>query len=159
MRLNRRQSLAGLVTMGVWPSITAACAAADGPVRAEVHIDPGCGCCRVWAELLRQSGRFDVRLVEDGDVWALKDRSGVPVEMRSCHTALIDRYVAEGHVPVADIVRLLDERPSGVVGLAVPGMPRGSPGMEQPDGARDAFVVLAFGRSGEPNVFASYPSA
>jgi hypothetical protein len=125
----------------------------------EVHVDPGCGCCRVWADIVRQSGRFEVTVIESADVWALKDRVGVPAELRSCHTALIGDHAVEGHVPVEDMLRLLDRRPRGVIGLAVPGMPRGSPGMEMPDGSRDAFDVLAFDRAGASTVFASYPAS
>ena len=82
--------------------------------------------------------------------------SQVPAALQSCHTAIVDGYIIEGHVPVAEINRLLAERPAGVVGLAVPGMPIGSPGMEVPGVANQPYDVLAFDRAGRTQVFASY---
>ena len=86
----------------------------------------------------------------------IKQRLGVPLELASCHTTSISGFVIEGHTPVADIVRLLDERPRGVRGLAVPGMPMGSPGMDRADGRREAYNVMAFGTEGAPRVFTRY---
>ena len=94
--------------------------------------------------------------VEDvNDLAEIKDRYQVPAELQSCHTAIVDGYVVEGHVPVAEVERLLVERPD-VIGLAVAGMPAGSPGMET-DGPAQPFDVIVFGKSGETEVFASYP--
>ena len=89
------------------------------------------------------------------DLSAIKAEHGIAPQMQSCHTAVVDGYVVEGHVPASDIQRLLTERPD-VAGLAVPGMPIGSPGMEVPGRAADPFDVLAFTESGEVEVFASY---
>jgi hypothetical protein len=118
--------------------------------------DAGCGCCHAWAEAMRRSGRFRVTLTDEPDIAALKRRLGVPSDLTSCHTGVVDGYVIEGHVPVEDVLRLLRERPANVRGLAVAGMPRGSPGMETPDGARDRFAVFAFERNGARRVFANH---
>jgi hypothetical protein len=88
----------------------------------------------------------------------LKRRLGVPADLAACHTATIEGYVIEGHAPAADILRLVEERPSGVLGLAVAGMPIGSPGMEQPSMGRDAFDVIAFHADGGRTVFTNYPA-
>ena len=90
------------------------------------------------------------------DPAAVKAHYQVPPELQSCHTAIVDGYIIEGHVPVAEIQRLLKERPTEIVGLAVPGMPVGSPGMEVPGGKKDPFDVVAFDRKGKTRVFASY---
>lgn len=121
-----------------------------------VSRDAGCGCCHAWAEAMRRSGSFRVTLVDEPDMQALKRRLGVPSDLVSCHTGLVEGYAIEGHVPVEDVLRLLSERPANVRGLAVPGMPRGSPGMETPDGARDRFVVFAFERNGARRAFATH---
>ena len=117
-----------------------------------VHKSPSCGCCGKWVEHLRQHGfAAAVRSTEDLD--PVKVEYGVPANLASCHTALVEGYVIEGHVPASDIRRLLDQRPT-VSGLAVPGMPAGSPGMEG-DG-RDPYEVLVFDASGMTKVFARY---
>jgi hypothetical protein len=94
---------------------------------------------------MRQTGRFNARMRDEADMPALKRRLGVPADLTACHTAQVEGYVIEGHVPADDILRLLSARPGGVRGLAVAGMPIGSPGMEQPGSASDPFVVVAFG--------------
>ncbi len=88
---------------------------------------------------------------------AVKTNYQVPVELQSCHTAIVDGYIIEGHVPVADIERLLNERPSDIAGIAVPGMPVGSPGMEVAGVAPQPYQVIAFDQSGRTKIFASYP--
>jgi hypothetical protein len=114
-----------------------------------VHRDPGCGCCAKWASQLRQQFGRSVRMVDDSNRAAFKTSHGVPANLSSCHTAVIDGYVFEGHVPFADIKKMLAERPKGVVGLAVTGMPLGSPGMEVPGGKVQSFQVIAFGPGGQ----------
>lgn len=121
-----------------------------------VHKDPNCGCCTAWAERMRTAGGFAPRLVETSDIMAVKTRLRVPPNLASCHTSEIGGYVIEGHVPPSDILRLLREKPKGVVGLAVPGMPAGSPGMETADGRRSPFEVFAFTAEGRTHVFARY---
>ncbi len=114
--------------------------------------DPTCGCCGAWADHMRVAG-FPVEVVESGEVNRLKVRLGVPRDLASCHTAEVGGYVLEGHVPAAEVKRLLAERPQGR-GLAVPGMPMGSPGMEM-DGMADPYEVVLFGPSGT-RTFARY---
>ena len=121
--------------------------------------DEGCMCCGEWVKTLEATGRFKVTMFDQGDAPSFKRSAGVPEDMAGCHTAMVEKYVIEGHVPAADILRLLDERPKGVLGLVVPGMPRGSPGMEQPNGAKDAYVVYAFEAGGVTREFASYPGS
>lgn len=96
-----------------------------------MHKNPGCGCCDLWAEHLRSNG-FTVESVEDPEIFAFKGDQNIPRPLMSCHTAVIDGYFVEGHVPANDILRLLKEKPEHVTGIAVPGMPLGSPGMEHP---------------------------
>lgn len=117
-----------------------------------VYRDPECGCCEAWADIARGAG-YAVTVENRSDMAAVKARFGVPQDLASCHTAIVAGYAIEGHVPMAQIARLLRDKPRGIVGIAVPGMPRGSPGMEMPDGSKDAFDVLAFDRAGEISVF------
>lgn len=131
-------------------------AAAASPQLAAmtVYRDPSCGCCGAWAEIARQAG-YQVTLVDHPDMPAVKRRYDVPEELASCHTTVVDGYAIEGHVPLSAVARLLDERPRGIRGIAVPGMPRGSPGMEMPDGSRDRFQVIAFDTAGGQRMFSA----
>lgn len=116
-------------------------ARADTPPHLVVFRDPGCGCCHKWVEHLEANG-FTATVHDAPSMKAVKARLGVPPEIASCHTAEIGGYVIEGHVPAVAIRRLLAERPEGR-GLAVPGMPVGSPGME--GGEPETYEVLLFG--------------
>ena len=116
--------------------------------------DPSCGCCDAWADHLKANG-FAVTIVEDAKINRLKARLGVPSALASCHTAEVDGYVIEGHVPAGAIRRLLAQRPKAK-GLAVPGMPIGSPGMEVPGQKPQAYDVVAFDKQGQTKVFASH---
>lgn len=118
-----------------------------------VYKDPSCGCCSKWIEHLKQSG-FKVEPHDESAMNPLKTRLGVPLELASCHTAVVGGYLIEGHVPAQDIRRLLTEKPA-IKGLVVPGMPIGSPGMEQGE-RKDPYEVLAFGGQGDPKVFAKH---
>lgn len=118
-----------------------------------MYRDPGCGCCEEWAERARSAG-YRVVVTDSADMPAIKRKLGVPAELASCHTAIVGAYVVEGHVPLEAVRRLIETRPAGTKGIAVPGMPRGSPGMEMPDGTADAFVVMAFDDAGRISVFA-----
>lgn len=121
-------------------------------VAITVYKSPTCNCCNSWVNHLRDAG-FVVNAENSIDMDSIKLSAGVPTMLQSCHTALVDGYVIEGHVPANDIRRLLRERPQ-VTGLAVPGMPMGSPGME---GAyRDPYDVLLFDSEGRTRVYASY---
>lgn len=153
---SRRKLLAG--TGAVLIGNLAGCAdAAARPVPLAVRRNPGCGCCEVWTEQMRASGRFIVTTEDDPDLAAFKRARGVPDVVASCHTAIVGDYVVEGHVPLADVVRLLDERPT-IAGIAVGGMPLGSPGMEQPGGGNEAYDVVAFTSGGSRHVFTHYPA-
>ena len=112
-----------------------------------------CGCCESWVEHMRKAG-FEVEVVNTDDLDAIKTRVGVPAGMGSCHTAEVDGYFIEGHVPASDVSRLLVERPD-VRGLAVPGMVVGSPGMEQGD-AVEPYDVVAVAKDGSTSVFAHH---
>jgi hypothetical protein len=119
-----------------------------------VYKDPSCGCCTKWIDHLRASG-LKPTVQDRTDMDALKDSLGVPAALRSCHTAVAGKYVIEGHVPAADVKRLLATKPKGIVGLAVPGMPMGSPGMEM-GGRTDPYTVIAFGVNGATKLFARH---
>lgn len=128
-----------------------------GPARAargavEVYKSASCGCCAKWIEHLRANG-FDVRAHDVNDTTAARASLGVPQVLGSCHSARVGGFLIEGHVPASDIQRLLRERPSAA-GLAVPGMPRGSPGMESD--VRDPYDVLLFQRNGRYVVYQRY---
>ena len=121
----------------------------------EVWTGPSCGCCKVWVEYLEENG-FEVTSHEGGNSDARR-RLGMPARYGSCHTAEIDGYAIEGHVPASDIRRLVDEGPDAI-GISVPAMPRGSPGMDGPayGGVRDPYDVLLIDRDGNASVFRSY---
>lgn len=124
---------------------------AKGPV-ITVYKDPNCGCCNNWVEHLIKHG-YRVTEKNTAEMSEIKRGLGVPKDLESCHTAVVNGYVIEGHVPAPDIKRLLRQKPR-VVGLAVPGMPMGSPGMEGP--RTDRYDVLSFDKSGKTKVFARH---
>ena len=116
-----------------------------------MHRDPGCGCCAKWAaQVQRQLGR-QVRVVDDSNRPALQKRAGVPADVSSCHTAIADGMAFEGHVPIEQVQRMLAERPD-IAGIAVPGMPTGSPGMEGANGK--PYQVFSFDNAGHAAVYA-----
>ena len=139
--LTRRSTF--LLAAGAVVFVTAAGVAAEEQI-VTVHKDPSCGCCSGWVRHLQQAG-FTVKTIETADLDPVKTRLGVPNDLAACHTAQIGGYVIEGHVPVAAIRRLLAEKPNAR-GLAVPGMPIGSPGMEGPN--PQPYAVVLFGSSG-----------
>lgn len=115
-----------------------------------VYKDPACGCCSKWVEHLRENG-FEVTTVDTDNLEQVMTRYGITPELAACHTAVVDGYVIEGHVPADLIVKLLKDHPE-VAGLAVPGMPLGSPGMEGP--TKEPYDVLAFDQEGRTTVYA-----
>ena len=117
-----------------------------------VYKDANCGCCGKWVEHMRAAG-FDPKVVETPKMNSIKAQFGVPMELRSCHTSVIGGYVIEGHVPAGDVRRLLAQRPK-VKGLAAPGMPAGSPGMDVPNAP--AYDVVAFTAQGQASLFARH---
>lgn len=125
---------------------------AEIPPEITVYKTPTCGCCTKWARHLEAHG-FRVRAQDVADLGAVKRRLGVPPEAEACHTAVVQGYVVEGHVPAADVARLLAENPP-VRGLAVPGMPKGSPGMESRD--REPYAVRVLDDTGLGGVFSRH---
>jgi hypothetical protein len=119
-----------------------------------VHKDPYCGCCNGWIEHMRQAG-FPVEARDENDMRPVKAGAGVPPGKGSCHTAMVDGYFIEGHVPAADIKRLLAERPDAK-GLVLPGMPMGSPGMEMPDGRTQPYTVELVANDGSTRPYAQH---
>lgn len=134
--------------------LLAACTSAAQAATYEMFRDPNCGCCKLWADHVRAQNDVVISETETAEMARIKLENGVPQELWGCHTMIVDGYVIEGHVPAEQIARLLEERPEGVRGLAVPGMPIGSPGMEMGD-RKQPYRVIAFGDAGM-SVFASY---
>ncbi|SHI35407.1 DUF411 domain-containing protein [Wenxinia saemankumensis] len=159
MILTRRAMMASAASFA---ASFAATAPTDGPAQAplSIHVlkDPNCGCCTAWIGILEAEG-FTVTTERSFGTLLIRHKleNGIPPDMTSCHTGEIEGYMIEGHVPVADIRRLLAERPDAV-GLAVPGMPYGSPGMG-PQDAREAYDVYLIGRDGSTGIFSSYDAA
>ena len=126
---------------------------AAGKPHLLVYKSPTCGCCAKWVDYMQAHG-FTAAVTNMPDVTPVKMAHKLPPRLASCHTTLIDGYVIEGHVPVEDVRRLLKERPANVAGLAAPGMPAGSPGMDVP--GSPPYDVLAFDRTGATRVFATH---
>jgi hypothetical protein len=144
-----------LILLSAVLMLAAACSPKSGngqPV-IEVWKSPTCSCCSKWVEHLRDAG-FDVTVHNESTMNPLKTKLGVPQALASCHTAVINGYVIEGHIPAQDIRRLLSEKPDAL-GLAVPGMPIGAPGMEQGD-RRDAYETVLFTSKGGTQTFAEH---
>ena len=121
--------------------------------RVEVYKSASCGCCSLWVEHMKKSG-FAVEVHDVRNVAPFRERFGVPDSMASCHTSLVGGYAIEGHVPAADVKRLLREKPKAA-GIAVPGMVQGSPGMEQGRG-KDPYNVVLFNASGRTTIFSAH---
>lgn len=155
MTLTRRAMMACTASLAIAAPLAGMAQAAPA-----IHVlkDPNCGCCTSWIEILRADG-FTVTTERSFGTLLIKHKheNGIPQAMTSCHTGEIDGYMIEGHVPTADIRRLLTERPDAV-GLAVPGMPYGSPGMG-PEEKREAYDVFLIRKDGRTEVFTSYEAA
>jgi hypothetical protein len=151
--MNRRHVLITFLTAPVLIK-AAQVRAAQGPV-VVVHKSESCGCCKLWVDHLQKAG-FAVKVIDESNMGPIKERVGVPVGKGSCHTAEVGGYFIEGHVPAADVQRLLREKPKAK-GLTVPGMPLGSPGMEVPSGQVDPYEVLLVGMDGSTKVYARHP--
>jgi len=147
MELTRRGFL------GLSAAAIAACGATTPAKAITVYRSPTCGCCGAWVDHLRAAG-FEVAVQMMDDVTPVATRLGVPERLRSCHTGEIAGYFVEGHVPASDVERLLRERPEGR-GIAVPGMPVGSPGMEMGN-RRDSFQTLLVAPTGSIRVYATH---
>jgi hypothetical protein len=144
-----RAAAAGAATLLAVPSLAEALAA-DMPIT--VYKTATCGCCKLWVDHLKKSG-FAPKSHDLPDLAETKDTLRVPDALRSCHTAVVGRYVFEGHVPADLIKKFVAEKSTTLIGLAVPGMPAGSPGMEVP-GRKDAYDVIAFTKDGKRSVYA-----
>lgn len=137
---------------------TAHAAATPAPARTviQVYKSPTCGCCKNWVDHIRANGfQTEIFDITDEELQARKAKLGVGPRLASCHTAIVNGYVVEGHVPAADIQRMLKEKPA-IIGIAAPGMPVGSPGMEVPGGRKDTYDVVAFSKGGATRVYARH---
>ncbi|MGE3276696.1 MAG: DUF411 domain-containing protein [Vicinamibacterales bacterium] len=147
---------AAVMTLGVTAHLVAQRAAVTAPT-VTLYKSATCGCCAKWADHLAANGfKVETKVVSDERLYGISREAGVPEALSSCHTAEVDGYTIEGHVPAMDIHRLLRDRPKNVRGLAVPGMPIGSPGMEMGD-RQDPYQVLAFTWDKTYTVFARHP--
>jgi hypothetical protein len=144
---NRRHFILALVAA---PLMSASSFAAS-PTSVKAYRNPGCGCCEKWVAHMQAAG-FAVTMEDDPDLDARRTALGVPANLAGCHTSIVGNYIIEGHVPAEDVIRFLQEKPDAL-GLAVPGMPMGSPGMEV-DGQSERYQVIAFKEDGTSVVFA-----
>lgn len=154
MMLKKVLAAGGGVAALVGVVLLATTGAAPAKSVVTVYKSATCGCCHQWVARLEKAG-YEVDARDVPDVGAVMRRFGVPQKLGSCHTAIVDGYVIEGHVPAADIDRLLSERPE-VAGLTVPGMVVGSPGMEVPGQPAQPYDVLTFDHAGNTGIYASY---
>ena len=155
MRISRvTLALVAIVTAGLGLGVAAQQKPATAAQKVTVYKTSSCGCCRLWVDHLKANG-FEVQSmdVSSADVRAVSKAAGLKEEGTSCHTAKIGNYVVEGHVPADDIKRMLKEKPA-IAGIAAPGMPQGSPGMEQ--GTKEPYDVLAFTKDGKTTVYAKH---
>ena len=143
--------LVGLGAAGLWAQAQRAAAAPS----VDVFKSATCGCCAKWVDHMKQAG-FTVHVTDlpEPELQKIKDRYGVPASARSCHTARVNGFTVEGHVPAPEVKRLLEEKPQ-VAGLAVPGMPLGSPGMEVSGVTPQPYQVFTFDKAGATKVFAT----
>ena len=142
-------AVALILTLGLGLAVSSLAQSAKPVVT--VYKTPTCGCCGKWIEHMKTQG-FDVKSTDQMDVTPIKTQYGVPLDAQSCHTALVGGYVLEGHVPASAVKKLLAQKPA-IVGLAVAGMPVGSPGMEVPSGQVEPYNVVAFDKAGKQTVY------
>jgi hypothetical protein len=157
MRISRitvAASTIAVLVLGLGVAAQQQKAAAAAATKVTVYKTSSCGCCRLWVDHMKSNG-FDVQAmdVSAADVRAVSKAAGLKDEDTSCHTSKIGNYTVEGHVPAADIKRLLQEKPA-IAGLSAPGMPQGSPGMEQ--GVKEPYDVIAFKKDGTSTVYAKH---
>ncbi|HEX8262928.1 MAG TPA: DUF411 domain-containing protein [Allosphingosinicella sp.] len=153
--IDRRTMIGLLGGVAAAPFLSGAAGAA-APGGYVMWRDPGCGCCLEWAKRVEAAFGRKLPVVDAPNMAAVKKAQGVPAALRSCHTALIQGVVVEGHVPPEDIKRLVASRRKGVKGLAVPGMPAGSPGMDVGHNHRQRYQVFAFDAGGRSSLFATH---
>jgi hypothetical protein len=150
LALSRRHFLGATAATSL---LAASPALAAAPPAMVTWRSPTCGCCMKWVEAMRKAG-FAVTVRETQDMAAVKARLKVPDAAQSCHTTQVAGLVVEGHVPADAIRTLIKRRPAGVIGIAAPGMPRGSPGMEMADGSKDPLNLTLFDAAGRTRAFA-----
>lgn len=121
----------------------------------ELYKSPTCGCCKEWAAIMEKEG-YEVNVHHSRNWNSVKSKFGMPNQLKSCHTALIDGYLIEGHVPEADVAKLLKERPKNISGIAAPGMPQHSPGMAAPGQPYKDFNIVAFDQAGKMKLYNRY---
>ena len=148
-----KTAILGFLLLAVPTTAADQAARAAAPMMA-VYKTPTCGCCAKWVDHMRQNG-FNVMVTDLNNLSTIKAKHGVPAQLQSCHTGIVNGYVVEGHVPAADVKRLLKDKPK-VAGITVPGMPAGSPGMEVPGIRTPAYQVLSFDKAGATKVFATH---
>ncbi|MBY0566718.1 MAG: DUF411 domain-containing protein [Hyphomonadaceae bacterium] len=159
MKVSKRSMIVGGSVSAIGALATAAAFSQERTFALAVSRDAGCGCCLVWVDRMTETRRFTATVINEVNLAAVKQRLGVPSDLASCHTTVVEGLIVEGHAPAEDVLRLLSVRPRDVIGIAVPGMPIGSPGMEVADRRRDAFAVFAFRADGARTVFANYPAS
>ena len=147
----RFRAILCVLALALAVTLTARAQAPAAP-KMTVYKSPTCGCCAKWVAHMRNAG-FDVTVNDVPNVGEIKAQHHVPADAQSCHTALVGGYVVEGHVPADVVNQLLKEKPA-VAGVAVPGMPIGSPGMESADGNKQAYNVVSFDKAGKTQVYA-----
>ncbi|HET9371307.1 MAG TPA: DUF411 domain-containing protein [Vicinamibacterales bacterium] len=155
-RVSRREVLTGLAAAALTALPRPSSAqTAKSAGHLEVHKDPQCGCCSLWVDHMKANGF--TAAVRDGDVAPIKAKHKITPALSSCHTTLIGGYVIEGHVPASDVKRLLAEKPKGIVGLTIPGMPQSAPGMDMKP--FQPYTVLSFDAQGKTAVYAKHDKA
>lgn len=135
----------------VWVDNVWTAAQSTAKPQMTVYKSSTCGCCSNWVEHMRKNG-FEVKAIDVDDIDKVKRERGVPDSAASCHTAVVNGYLVEGHVPADAVLKMLKEKPA-IAGIAVPGMPMGAPGMEVPSGQKDAYSIVSFDKAGKTAVY------
>ena len=150
--VTRRSLLALALTVGLtWAGSVWMAAQASPKPQMTVYKSSTCGCCEKWVEHMRANG-FEVKAIDVPDIDKVKKERGVPDAAASCHTATVNGYLVEGHVPADAVLKMLKEKPA-IAGIAAPGMPMGSPGMEMPNGQKEPYTIVSFDKSGKTAVY------
>ncbi len=150
-RVRRTVAAAAVVIALGWAGSVWTAAQTTAKPQMTVYKSSTCGCCSKWVEHMQANG-FEVKAINVDDVDKVKTAQGVPASAASCHTALVNGYVVEGHVPADAVLKMLKEKPA-IAGIAVPGMPIGSPGMEMPNGQKEAYNVVSFDKAGKTAIY------
>ena len=150
--VGRRALLTLVVASGLaWAGTVWTAAQSTAKPQMTVYKSATCGCCKNWVEHMKANG-FDVKAIDVEDIDKVKRDNGVPASAESCHTGIVNGYIVEGHVPADAVTKMLKEKPA-IAGIAVPGMPMGSPGMEVPSGQKEPYSILAFDKAGKTSVY------